>query len=248
MIYIKNYLLGTLFVFRIIILFLCLFLHQSLFALSLPKQVKLSTKEWAPYQYYNDQGKLVGISVTLLECSFERLDIDLIIEVVPWSRAQHHTEFAISDGFFSASWNESRDKYATRSINIAPQNWVWYTLKERQIDTSSIEFKRQATIATTRGSNIAYWLRDNDYNVKAETLDIDSMIKMVLYGRVDALMANDLVSEGTAYSELEMNKLQRTHGRSMPVSVYFGNVFLEKYPSFLAEINQSIKHCLIEGR
>jgi ABC-type amino acid transport substrate-binding protein len=228
-----------------IILCLFFFFQQSSLALSLPERVKLSTKIWPPYQYYNNEGKLVGLSVTLLECSFAKLGIDLDIEVVPWSRAQHHTKFGISDGFFSASWNADRDKYATRSINIAPQNWKWYTLKSRQIDISSEKFKQQATIATTRGSNIAYWLRENGYHVKAETLDIDSMIKMVLYGRVDALMANDLVAKETTYTDSEMFKLEKTHGRSMPVSVYFGNEFLNEFSSFLTEINKSIKHCIM---
>ncbi len=67
---------------------------------TLPDKVKLSTKLWPPYHFYNDNGDLVGISVKVLQCSLKKLNINLEIEVVPWSRAQQHTQIGISDGFF----------------------------------------------------------------------------------------------------------------------------------------------------
>lgn len=78
----------------------CVFLIASQSIQALPDNVKLSTKIWPPYHYFDSQGELTGISVKHLNCSFASMGINLTIEVVPWSRAQQHTQMGISDGFF----------------------------------------------------------------------------------------------------------------------------------------------------
>ena len=226
---------------RLMIIIASIFVSQTLSAL--PNSVKLSTKLWPPYHYYNNKGDLTGISVKVIECSLLKLGIDLTIEVVPWARAQQHTKLGISDGFFSASWNASRDKYATRSVDIAPQNWVWYTLSEANIDTGTDEFKKHAKVIGTRGSNIVHWLKKNDFNIAAETQDLDNMVNMVLKGRADAFMANELVAQSALSESEELVKLKKTVARSMPVGVYFNHPFLSKHPDFLEAFNQSVEAC-----
>lgn len=208
-----------------------------------PNQVKLSTKIWPPYHYYDQNNQLTGTSVKVLECSFKRLNIKLDIEVVPWSRAQQHTKLGVSDGFFSASWNASRDQYATRSIDIASQKWVWFTLKSKNMDPSSVQFKQTAKVVGTRGSNIVHWLRKNNYIISAETTGLDNMVNMVLKGRVDAFMENELVAERSLKGSNEMAKLNKSIARSMPVGVYFNHTFLSQYPQFLNDFNRAVKTC-----
>lgn len=227
--------------FKLPLFALILFSCQSIFAL--PNQVKLSTKLWPPYHYYDEKGELTGLSVKVVECGLAKLNIDLTIEVVPWSRAQQHTKQGISDGFFSASWNASRDKYATRSVNIAAQNWVWYTLNDTKLDTSSKSFKQTASIAATRGSNIAHWLKKNDYKVTTETFDLENMVNMILMGRIDAFMANELVAKKALEGTKNFLKLKKTVAHSMPVGVYFNHPFLAKHPGFLDAFNQKVNQC-----
>lgn len=221
----------------------CVFFIASQSIQALPNNVKLSTKIWPPYHYFDSQGELTGISVKHLNCSFASMGINLTIEVVPWSRAQQHTQMGISDGFFSASWNASRDEYATRSVDIAPQNWVWYTLKDSGTDTSSDDFKKTAKVAGTRGSNIVHWLKKNNYNVSAETMALDNMVSMILTGRVDAFMENQFVAEDALKDSKHFAKLEQTIARSMPVGVYFNHPFLTKYPTFLESFNQAVEQC-----
>jgi len=221
----------------------CVFFILSQSISALPNQVKLSTKIWPPYHYYDQNNEITGISVKVLTCSFSRLNIKLSIEVVPWSRAQQHTKLGISDGFFSASWNEARDQYATRSIDIASQNWVWYTLKSNNIDPTSSKFKQTAKVVGTRGSNIVHWLHKNKYLVSAETSELKNMVNMILNGRVDAFMENELVAESLLMDTNEKLKLKKTIARSMPVGVYFNHSFLSKYPDFLDAFNKSVSTC-----
>lgn len=227
--------------YRILTSIMLLILSQTIFAL--PSQVKLSTKIWPPYHYYDQNNKMTGTSVKVLECSFTQLNIHLIIETVPWRRAQQHTRLGISDGFFSASWNASRDEYATRSVDIAPQKWVWYTLKSNDINPSTPTFKQKAKVVGTRGSNIIHWLRKNDYMISAETTDLDNMVNMVLTGRVDAFMENELVAQRSLEGTDELKKLNKSIARSMPVGVYFNHKFLSQYPDFLTAFNQAVIGC-----
>lgn len=227
--------------YRLILCCVIYISSQSVYAL--PNSVKLSTKLWPPYHYYDIHGELTGISVNHLKCSFEWLNIDLNIEVVPWSRAQQHTQMGISDGFFSASWNASRDQYATRSVDIAPQNWVWYTLKGSGTNTNSKYFRQNAKIAGTRGSNIVHWLKKNQYKVTAETMALDNMVNMILTGRVDAFMENQFVAEAALKGSNNFAKLEKTIARSMPVGVYFSHTFLAKYPRFLTTFNKASEQC-----
>jgi len=228
--------------FRLTLFIISVLASQSIFAL--PSHIKLSTKLWPPYHYYNDEGKLTGLSVNIVECSLSKLNIGVTIEVVPWSRAQQHTKLGVSDGFFSASWNASRDRYATRSVDIAPQNWVWYTLNDSNMDPNSNSFKTDASIAATRGSNIAHWLNKNNYKITAETMALNNMVNMTLMGRVDAFMANELVAKEALEGSKDFFKLKKTVARSMPVGVYFNHPFLTKYPDFLAVFNQGVEECV----
>lgn len=227
--------------YRIIMVCFAFVISQSLYAL--PTHVKLSTKVWPPYHYFDEEEKLTGLSVNVLKCSFSKLNIELSIEVVPWSRAQQHTKLGISDGFFSASWNASRDKYASRSVDIAPQNWVWYTLKDYNIDPNSNEFKQAADVVGTRGSNIIHWLRKNEYKISAETMELSNMVNMVLGGRVDAFMENELVAKEALEGTNNLEKLKKTIARSMPVGVYFNHPFLSNYPGFLGAFNKAVSQC-----
>lgn len=232
--------------YRRLTAYLIIFFSSLSFAnQTLPDKVKLSTKLWPPYHFYNDNGDLVGISVKVLQCSFKKLNINLEIEVVPWSRAQQHTQIGISDGFFSASWNAARDKYASRSTDIAPQNWVWYTLKAFEMDPRTDAFKQKAKVVGTRGSNIIHWLKKNNYAISAETTDLDSMVNMISNGRADAFMANELVAINGLTGKVNLDSFKTTIARSMPVGVYYNHRFLQKYPSFLSDFNQSIKMCKV---
>ena len=95
----------------------------------------------------------------------------------------------------------------------------------------------------TRGSNIIHWLRKNDYMISAETTDLDNMVNMVLTGRVDAFMENELVAQRSLEGTDELKKLNKSIARSMPVGVYFNHKFLSQYPDFLTAFNQAVIGC-----
>ena len=228
---------------KIGISFSLIYFSLSAFSEQLPTNVKISIQNWPPYNYLDKEGKVVGVSSEILDCSFKQLNIPLDIEVVPWKRAQDHTRTGISHGFSGASRNAKRDLYATRTIDISPQKWVWYTLKGRNIQPNDTKLKTDLSIAGLRGSNIVNWLKKQGYKNVFETNDLDNMLAMVETQRVDAFMMNQLVAETRISDINRLKAFEVTQYRSMPVGVYFSNEFLKKYPKFLTKINEAISQC-----
>lgn len=206
--------------------------------------VYLTTKVWEPYHYYHkDTGKLVGHSVSVLYCVFEKLNIPFEVEVLPWKRAQKKVEDGLADGFFSASWNKKRDLYATRSDDIAAQSWTWYYLKSNQMTPAHANFFKEARTAGTVGANITTWLQTKGYNVTAQAPSAENLIKMLLTNRFDAFMGNELVVDRELKDHPEKVKITKAVEREMPVGVYFSNVFLNKNANFLNKFNQRVREC-----
>lgn len=219
---------------------LLLFLTDFTFA---QQPVRLTTKIWPPYHYYDSNGKLIGKSVQVIECAFAELDMPFAIDVLPWKRAQAQVKEGFADGFFSASLNKKRDLYATRSIEIAPQNWVWYTLKSSNLNPGDEGFKSKATVAGTLGSNILTWLHAQNYNVTTEVKRAEQLIKMLKLKRFDAFMGNEFVVSKILDRHVDKKNINSQVARSMPVGVYYSHQFLASKPGFLKQFNAAVRHC-----
>lgn len=206
--------------------------------------VRLTTKIWEPYQYYDQEtGEFVGHSVNVLQCTFDKLGIPFEIEVLPWKRAQRKVEDGFADGFFSASWNKKRDAYAVRSADIADQSWTWYYLKSNLMKPDNAQFFDQGRVAGTVGANITTWLQTEGYNVTAQAPSAENLIKMLLTDRFDAFMGNELVVDRELAGNPNLSKITKFVQRKMPVGVYFSNKFLNQQHGFLASFDSSLSEC-----
>ncbi|MCG7497282.1 transporter substrate-binding domain-containing protein [Vibrio sp. Of7-15] len=209
-----------------------------------PKPVHLMTQIWPPYHYYEPvNGKLVGQSIEVVECVFEKLAIPYEITVLPWKRAERMVKVGGADGFFSASQSDERDQFAQRSVDIAPQNWVWYTLVDSEMYPEREDFKEKAKVAGALGSNILSWLYAENYQVTAEVKTTESLIKMLKLHRIDAFMGNDLVVDQMLDEYIDEGEVVTHSAISMPLGVYFSHQFLESRPDFLEQFNQFAQEC-----
>jgi len=84
------------------------------------------------------------------------------------------------------------------------------------------------------------WLKENGYNVKAEPPDTEALFKMLLYKRVDAILANNFVAEEIIKKENLAGRLKSAIQQDQPLGVYFSKAFLAKNPGFLDEFNAGV--------
>lgn len=212
------------------------------------EQVILTTHNLCPYGCYPEgsdinqiaDNSFSGIAVDVVRQVFEKMEIDLIVKVVPWERAQIMVQDGFADGFFAGSQKNSRDEYALMSAVIAEQNWNWYLLKTNVLDPANSSFKEEATVAGFIGSNMLNWMKENNYNIQGEPLDSEHLLQMLIYGRVDAIMANNYVMDYILVRNNAVDKVKISLNKNMPLGVYFSKDFLEKYPDFLTIFNDLV--------
>ncbi len=205
--------------------------------------IKLTTQHWSPYQML-ESGKLTGIAIDIVKCSFDKLNKSYEIEFLPWRRAQIMVGTGVADGFFAASANEKRSEYAVFSEKIIDQNWNWYLLKDSEFSPDDPNFKKDAKVASEFATNMNRWLNKNDYNVISSPFDPQSLVKEVFEKKVDAILSNELVATHAMKSlGISLDRFKVYTIKTIPLGVYWSKKFLEKHPEFLNRFNSALKQC-----
>ena len=220
------------------------------FALSQAKVV-LTTHNLYPYGSYAAEyrDKVIaddtfkGVAVDRVRCVFKKMDIPLEIQVVPWRRAQLLVQRGLADGFFAASQKDSRDEYAVKSAVIADQKWNWYLLKGNPLSPEDPSFKESATVGGFLGANMLEWMKEHNYNVTTTPKDTEGLLKMLLAGRVDAVMANNYVMQALLEKHKAEDRVKIYLNMNKPLSVYFSKKFLKSQPMFMDNFNNLIPEC-----
>ncbi len=208
-----------------------------------PKKILLTTQKWEPYQVPNGK-KLEGIAVKVVECVLGKMNRPYEIQVLPWKRAQSDVEEGKAQGFFAASKDPKRDKYAVATDVIADQKWNWYLPKDSQLDPTAPDFKDKAAVAATLGSNMLNWLEENKFKVKAKPDNAEQLARMLQLKRVDAFLANEFATDEVLKKlKLDKSEFKIVLNKDQPLSVYFSKKFVEEEPEFLKQFNAQIAGC-----
>ncbi|WP_159064964.1 substrate-binding periplasmic protein [Thaumasiovibrio subtropicus] len=213
------------------------------------EMIVLASHHFPPYAAY-DEGKegLVadeyfrGIAVDRIRCIFAGLPQKLEIQVMPWTRAQHAAKLGAVDGFFVSSRNEERDEFATFSSPIAEQKWQWYWLENNPQQPDSVAFKAQA-IGVFQGSNMQAWLESEGYQIQSNPVDTEHLIKQLLRGRVEVILANNLVVEQILDEWQVADKVATQVASVRPLGVYFTHEIQYAHPNLLSRFNARVEKC-----
>jgi len=211
----------------------------------------LSTHNLCPYGCFKD-GLYIGeanainfrgVAVDVVRCSLDKMNIHLKLKVLPWKRAESAVKTGIVDGFFAASNNPVRDSFAVMSAIIAEQKWQWFLLNKSRFDPRQTDFKDKAAVAGFIGSNMLYWLKQNNFNVVSETVNTEGLYDMLIRERVDAVIANNYVMAAILARNAANGRVKVVTIKDKPLGVYFSNVYIEEHPLFIEEFNQYVASC-----
>ncbi|MCG8689123.1 MAG: transporter substrate-binding domain-containing protein [Desulfobacterales bacterium] len=213
-------------------------------------KVILTTHNIYPYgSFPSGEEKLIadesftGTAVSVVRCVFKKMDIQLEIQVVSWNRAQVMVRAGGAHGFFAASRQESRDRYAVLSDRIGVQKWNWYLLKDSSLNPETPSFKKEALVGGYLGTNALKWMEDNGYRIMDRSHDNDTLLKILLWKRVDAIMTSDDVMDALIRENGIQEKIKVYVNKVRPLGVYFSKGFLKNQPGFLDTFNSHLAQC-----
>lgn len=207
-----------------------------------PERLLLATQEWRPYQYQED-GQMKGPGIDKLKCIMKVMEQPYQLTMTDWDRAQLLVEVGEQHGFFLASPNRLRDKYADYSSPVMNQVWSWFSLSE-SIDPEKEMFKEEVAVTALFGSNKWLWLHKAGYRVEKKPRQPIALVELLLAGEIGAVLSNDFVMQEAIKSlGISHRFITRRVMKEKPLGVYFSKEFIKLYPQFMREFNQAIAQC-----
>lgn len=227
-------------------LFLLIILSASALAVeSMPPKadLRLATAIIEPYQVYDQNQHLTGTGISAIQCLEKHSDLTFSIDVFPWKRAQELVERKKYDGFFVASQNTERDKYATFIGPFLHSFWQWYTEKdeEMEINPDGTPASKDKLIGVVHGTNMHRWISSKpDYQIVAHTSS-DQLFELLAAGRLDYVLATGAMYEESLETlDSEFNILV---ARSKPLGLYLGHHYIEQHTDLADRIKKSALNC-----
>ncbi len=210
---------------------------------ALEDTIVLNTAIIPPYQVWSKSQVLEGSSVKVVKCIFDKLKIPLEIKVYSWKKAQQLVQEGEADGFFIASENSIRNKYAKISKELIAGSWQWYTLPKNVAKLSKANFKKRGRVATLTGTNMNSWLSKNYKNVLSAK-EAMRLVKLLKIGRIDAFLSTKSIFESAVDKlSLDRNMFKNTLLKSISLGVYFNHKFLKENENFLRKFNNLASGC-----
>ncbi|XZG70554.1 substrate-binding periplasmic protein [Chitinibacteraceae bacterium HSL-7] len=207
------------------------------------RPIRLMTQQLEPYSV-EVRGRQSGLALEVVRCALEQIKEPYVIQFVPWKRAQLLVATGEADGFFPATHNDRRDGLFTLSAPVAPLSWTWYTRTGTHIDPTTPAFKRYGTVGSYLGANMLTWLKDNGYNIVAVPESHGLLMRVLLAGRVDAVLAGDKAMETQLTRSGNAGRVQARPLMAKPLGVYFSRDYLNtRDDDLLNRFNAAIPRC-----
>ncbi|WP_440056943.1 substrate-binding periplasmic protein (plasmid) [Pseudoalteromonas sp. T1lg65] len=168
--------------------------------------VKLNvvTEQWRPYNYTDEQGKIVGRATQKVREVLDAAGVDYEIRIYPWVRAMKIAQTTPNTMIYSIFRNETREHlFQWACPLLQPVGEYFFKLKARHdIKIQSTDDAKKYAIAVVKGSAIHEFLVQQGFEQGINldvTAGVDGLYKKLVAGRVDLLLA----SEFTMYEGLK---------------------------------------------
>ena len=214
-----------------------------LFFLSLPvtaEELKLATQ---PHGH-----KLSEESKPYVCCALDKLNFTYSISHVPWERAQRETAEGRYHGFFIATRNDRRDRFAEFSKPFYSIKWIYVGQKDFMVRPDSpglVSLGFSADIGSARLVWLEEQFTQGTFNKKITAVDQpEQILKMIQAGRVDVGVLNHHRFR-TALNNLSLPRddFRTFVMRTTPAGIYFNKEFLVHHPGFLGRFNHAMDAC-----
>jgi len=189
---------------------------------------------------YSENGQLKGDAIIKVKEALEQVDVSYRIE-------QYETYTALIkalkgndiQGFFLATKNPERDKYARFSKAVDYNNWAWFYPKGKGISFKSSEFKHSAVIGTVQKTNTYRWLVRQGYQAIGEKRE--NLPSLLISGSLSAVfMAEKVFEDACKDQNINPDLFNKKIEQQRDFGIYISKQYLLNQPDFLDNLNQYI--------
>ncbi len=202
----------------------------------------LGDDDYPPFSFEED-GELTGIDIDILNELFNRMNIDVEIELVPWNRLMALTKQGAVDGSFALFKTAEREEFCI--YPEAPVHYSTFSVFVRQgngFNFNSIQDLYGKTVGIPSGFTISdeFDLAKAQGLIAVEEVQTSQHnIRKLLAGRIDCFVANRLV---TLYSIQQMGLAGQLVPLNQPIKEDRGAYFVLSSNSALAEKDKFIEN------
>lgn len=202
--------------------------------------IVIGVPEFKPYTYL-ENGVLTGTAIKQMQPIFDALPEKVTLrQYSNYSLLLKALKADEIQGFFLASQNTERDRYAIFTKPLAFNNWSWFTLRENEFDFESADFKYTSTVATTSKTNTFRWLTRNGFQVHSSS--ITQLPSLLLNKKVNAVFsAENVFLQACKDQGIHPKSFHKTLHESRPFGMYISKKYSETNPDFIKTLNSLIK-------
>lgn len=174
---------------------LCLMLLSAA-KVSAAATITLTTEQWPPNNYLDDNGKVIGIATEKVRLLFDKAGIKYTIELMPWARAYHKTLHNPNTAIYSIMRSQSREAlFQWVCPLVDPTPIFFYKLASRtDIIINNLEDVKKYLISVSKNEFDHQYLRANGFVVSKDyyvSFDDKTLLKKLLNGRIDLMMGTE---------------------------------------------------------
>jgi len=200
----------------------------------------LGVPQLKPFTYY-ENSQFHGTGIKPLESALKNANIPYKFVFIPnYSLLLKALRKNKIDGFFLATKNVERDRYAQFSKPILIDRYSWFVLNSSSADIESDAFKLNSKVGAVQNTNSFRLLTRLGFQV---------------YGQPSPLLANNFVSENVnavfaTYSPFKYqldtlpfpdSKYRVIHHSKRPFGIYVSKRYIHKHPDVMQKINHFIQ-------
>lgn len=217
-----------------------LFLFAVLTSASAQEVMILGIPELAPFTYL-DGTEIKGDAIDPVKRILEKSNIPYqLVYLENYSKLLKAVRKQTIHGFFLATKNVERDKYAEFSKPIIMDSYSWFILNQAPYELHSNEFKLNAKVGAVNRTNSFRLATRRGYQVYGQPSPL--LAQQFINQTIDAVFATQ------SPFEYQLNQLNFPKSRyriefesERPFGIYVSKTYLRRHPNTMSLINQHIK-------
>lgn len=155
---------------------------------AMASEIKIVTEEFPPYDFRGEDGGVEGFATEVVEEVLNDLEVEVQIDILPWSRAFKMAAENPNTMLFSVVRTEEREELFHWAGVVCDVRSYLYKLKSRQdIVAEKLSDLEDYRTGVVRGWAGQKYLQKNNFKLLEEVADSDQNILKLIRGRVDLI-------------------------------------------------------------